>query len=99
MNENLARHLAHVSDDRRNSQFRIRERFRHDGRERLHLYGKRSCEYRRVEQRLPHPFETSLPSVIAVSDVRADSVKRVASAVGEGSICVQIIHRALAEKI
>ncbi len=51
------------------------------------------------QHRLPHPFETSLPSVFAVGDVRADSVKRVASAVGEGSICVQFIHRVLAEKV
>jgi thioredoxin reductase (NADPH) len=33
--------------------------------------------------------------VFAVGDVRSASVKRVASAVGEGSICVQLIHRAL----
>ncbi|MFN3193099.1 MAG: FAD-dependent oxidoreductase [Aureliella sp.] len=49
------------------------------------------------QDRLPHPFENSLPNVFAVGDVRAGSVKRVASAVGEGSICVQFVHRALAE--
>lgn len=49
-------------------------------------------------QRQPEPFETSLPSVFAIGDVRADSVKRVASAVGEGSICVQFVHRSLAIK-
>ena len=42
-------------------------------------------------------FETSLPRVYAVGDVRSGSVKRVASAVGEGSIVVQSIHRALNE--
>jgi thioredoxin reductase (NADPH) len=42
-------------------------------------------------------FETSLPRVYAVGDVRSGSVKRVASAVGEGSIVVQFIHRALNE--
>jgi len=42
-------------------------------------------------------FETNLPGVFAVGDVRHDSVKRVASAVGEGSACVQWIHRFLAE--
>jgi len=42
-------------------------------------------------------METSIPAVFAVGDVRAESVKRVASAVGEGSICVQLVHRALAE--
>ncbi len=43
----------------------------------------------------PSLFETSLTRVYAVGDVRSGSVKRVASAVGEGSIVVQFIHRAL----
>jgi thioredoxin reductase (NADPH) len=43
----------------------------------------------------PTLFESSLPRVFAVGDVRSGSVKRVASAVGEGSIVVQFIHRAL----
>jgi len=47
--------------------------------------------------RRPHLLETSIPGVFAVGDIRADSVKRVASAVGEGSICIQLVHRALAE--
>jgi thioredoxin reductase (NADPH) len=47
--------------------------------------------------RTPFLLETSRPAVFAVGDVRAGSVKRVASAVGEGSICVQLIHRVLAE--
>lgn len=47
--------------------------------------------------RPPHLMETSLPGIFAVGDVRSASVKRVASAVGEGSICVQLIHRALQE--
>ena len=38
------------------------------------------------------PYETSLPGVFAVGDVRGGSVKRVASAVGEGSVVVQAIH-------
>jgi thioredoxin reductase (NADPH) len=42
-------------------------------------------------------YETSLPGVFAIGDVRSGSVKRVASAVGEGSVCVQLIHRALRE--
>jgi thioredoxin reductase (NADPH) len=45
----------------------------------------------------PYHLESSLPGVFAAGDVRADSVKRVASAVGEGSICVQLVHRVLAE--
>jgi thioredoxin reductase (NADPH) len=48
-------------------------------------------------RRHPYLFETSLPRVFAVGDVRAGSVKRVASAVGEGSVVVQLIHKALAE--
>jgi thioredoxin reductase (NADPH) len=47
--------------------------------------------------RAPFPFETSLPGVFAVGDARAGSVKRVAAAVGEGSACVQFVHKALAE--
>ena len=47
--------------------------------------------------RPPTLFETNLPRVYAVGDARSGSVKRVASAVGEGSIVVQFIHRALAE--
>jgi thioredoxin reductase (NADPH) len=47
--------------------------------------------------RAPFLLETSLPGIFAVGDVRSTSVKRVASAVGEGSICVQLVHRTLAE--
>jgi len=47
--------------------------------------------------RAPHLLETNRPGVFAVGDVRSGSVKRVASAVGEGSICVQLVHRTLAE--
>ena len=49
-------------------------------------------------ERPPHPLETSLPGVFAAGDVRAGSVKRVASAVGEGSICIQDVHRVLDEQ-
>jgi thioredoxin reductase (NADPH) len=47
--------------------------------------------------RPPFLLETSLPGIFAVGDVRSTSVKRVASAVGEGSICVQLVHKVLAE--
>lgn len=47
--------------------------------------------------RPPYLMETSLPGVFAVGDVRSGSVKRVASGVGEGSVCVQFIHRVLRE--
>ncbi len=47
--------------------------------------------------RAPHPFETSLPGVFAVGDVRSRSVKRVASAVGEGSVAISSVHQVLAE--
>lgn len=49
-------------------------------------------------KRSPHPLETSLPAVFAAGDVRAGSVKRVASAVGEGSVCIQDVHRVLDEQ-
>lgn len=48
--------------------------------------------------RLSLPMETSMPGVFAVGDVRHQSVKRVASAVGEGAIAVFSIHRYLAEQ-
>ncbi|MGB5365024.1 MAG: FAD-dependent oxidoreductase [Polyangiales bacterium] len=47
--------------------------------------------------RAPFPLETSRPGIFAAGDVRSDSVKRVASAVGEGSVCVQYLHRVLHE--
>jgi len=48
-------------------------------------------------RRAPYLLETSLPGVFAVGDVRAGNVKRVASAVGEGSIAVSFVHQVLAE--
>ncbi len=47
--------------------------------------------------RPPTPLETSLPGVFAVGDARAQSVKRVASAVGEGSVSIQSVHRILGQ--
>ncbi len=47
--------------------------------------------------RAPHHLETSLPGVFAVGDVRSGNIKRVASAVGEGSIAVALVHQVLAE--
>ena len=46
-------------------------------------------------KRPPHLLETSLPGVFAVGDVRGGNIKRVASAVGEGSIAVSFVHRVL----
>lgn len=43
----------------------------------------------------PYLLETNVPGVFAVGDVRCGSVKRVASGVGEGSICVQFVHQYL----
>jgi len=47
--------------------------------------------------RVPHLLETSLPGVFAAGDVRAGSIKRVASAVGEGSIVIAFVHQVLRE--
>ena len=44
---------------------------------------------------VPLPLETSLPGVFAAGDVRAGSVKRVASAVGEGSVAIPQVHQQL----
>jgi thioredoxin reductase (NADPH) len=49
-------------------------------------------------RRAPFLLETSVPGVFAVGDIRANSVKRVASAVGEGSMAVQFVHLVLAER-
>lgn len=54
--------------------------------------GRRAWPY----ERLPGPLETSVPGVFAVGDVRRGSVKRVASAVGEGSVVVSAVHEHLA---
>jgi thioredoxin reductase (NADPH) len=48
-------------------------------------------------ERPPFLLETSLPGVFAVGDVRHGSIKRVASGVGEGSICVQFVHQYLGD--
>ncbi|RBY75119.1 pyridine nucleotide-disulfide oxidoreductase [Blastococcus sp. TF02-09] len=48
--------------------------------------------------RAPLPLETSVPGVLAAGDVRSGSVKRVASAVGEGSVAIQFVHRLFADE-
>jgi thioredoxin reductase (NADPH) len=47
--------------------------------------------------RPPYLLETSVPGVFAVGDIRSGSLKRVAAAVGDGSMAVQFVHRVLAE--
>ena len=47
--------------------------------------------------RQPHLLETSLPGVFAVGDARGGSIKRVASAVGEGSTAISLVHKVLQE--
>ncbi|WP_077041849.1 FAD-dependent oxidoreductase [Rhodococcus sp. MTM3W5.2] len=47
--------------------------------------------------RMPQHLETSVPGVFAAGDVRSDSAKRVASAVGEGAMAVMLVHRYLAK--
>ncbi len=47
-------------------------------------------------ERAPYALETSVPGVFAAGDVRLDSMKRVASAVGEGAMAVYLVHRYLA---
>ena len=50
-------------------------------------------------ERDPYLLETNIPGVFAVGDVRQGSVKRVASSVGEGSICVQFVHQYLSNVV
>jgi thioredoxin reductase (NADPH) len=59
------------------------------------MQGDASSSWKLARQ--PQMLETSLPGVFAIGDVRAGSVKRVASAVGEGAISVSLVHRTLAE--
>ncbi len=63
----------------------------------MDLTGDDLSRTRRPVTRAPFLFETNRHRVFAVGDVRSGSVKRVASAVGEGSVCVQLVHRALRE--
>ena len=46
-------------------------------------------------ERQPYYLETSVPGIFAAGDVRSQSVKRVASAVGEGAMAVTLVHRYL----
>jgi thioredoxin reductase (NADPH) len=46
-------------------------------------------------ERDPYPLESSMPGVLAVGDARHGSIKRVASAVGEGSVAIRVLHRIL----
>ncbi|MGC3995391.1 MAG: FAD-dependent oxidoreductase [Propionicimonas sp.] len=55
-----------------------------------------AVEGRWREARAPFALETSVPGVFAAGDVRLDSMKRVASAVGEGAMAVHLVHRYLA---
>ena len=48
-------------------------------------------------KRQPHLLETSLPGIFAIGDVRGGNIKRVASAVGEGSIAIAFVHQVLRE--
>ncbi len=59
--------------------------------------GHCECHVDLTSGRAPLMFETTLPGVFAVGDVRQGSVKRVASAAGEGAVCVRLIHDYLDE--
>ena len=55
----------------------------------------RGCPPWPVKHREPYALETSIPGVFAAGDVRDQSIKRVASAVGEGSMAVLLVHKYL----
>ncbi|ABS03779.1 response regulator receiver modulated FAD-dependent pyridine nucleotide-disulphide oxidoreductase [Kineococcus radiotolerans SRS30216 = ATCC BAA-149] len=61
----------------------------------LHREGDRPPGW--VLDRAPYHLETSVPGVFVAGDARAESVKRVASAVGEGAMAVMLVHRYLAQ--
>jgi thioredoxin reductase (NADPH) len=58
--------------------------------------GTAELERWRAAGRSPLPLETNLPGVFAAGDVRSGSAKRVASAVGEGSMAVSFVHEHIA---
>jgi thioredoxin reductase (NADPH) len=60
-----------------------------------HLNRQQLSEAGWAENQSPSLLETSKPGIYAVGDVRSDSTKRVASAVGEGSMCISFVHRYL----
>ena len=87
---------------RRRTEHGVAGRFRGARRARLPAYRDRSAAQRKAPagwtlDRDPGLLETSVPGVFAVGDVRAGSVKRVASGVGEGSIAIQFVHQYLAK--
>ena len=98
-----ARHPARVRHDRRGAEHALARRLRRARRQGIHQDRDRICRppsWRRGTwplARAPHLLETSLPGVFAVGDVRCGNVKRVASAVGEGSIAVSFVHQVLRE--
>jgi thioredoxin reductase (NADPH) len=59
------------------------------------LLTRAECTHPWPLARVPFALETSLPGVFAAGDVRLDSMKRVASAVGEGAMAVHFVHRYL----
>jgi thioredoxin reductase (NADPH) len=61
------------------------------------LTGRDTTSEYATQSRQPRPFETTIPGVFAVGDVRHGSVKRVAGAVGDGSVAVSTVHQYLAE--
>ena len=98
-----ARHPPRLHDDRRDAAHGLARWLRRARRARVRQDRTRS-DRRRPRERArgrspgaPYLLETSLPGVFAVGDVRGGNVKRVASAVGEGSVVRQLVHRVLAE--
>ena len=59
----------------------------------LPLVGDRPAGW--IEERAPYHLESSIPGVFVAGDARAESAKRVASAVGEGAMAVMLVHRYL----
>jgi len=76
----------------------LRDVVRRDDREYI-LTGRDVPQEGWLLERPPLPFETSMPGVFAAGDVRYGSVKRVAGAVGEGSVAVGSVHQYLSETV
>ena len=92
-----ARDPGAVQLHRRRAAHRMAARGDREGRQGLRpdRPGRRRSPHRWVGRRQPFLLETSRPGVFAAGDVRSGSIKRVASAVGEGAMAVQFVHEYL----
>ena len=97
MSSYLIEQIAGIAEIRVRTCTSVVEAFGSDHLERLTLAdGERPPDW--PLDRDPFFLESSVPGVFVAGDVRAESVKRVASAVGEGAMAVMLVHKYLGER-